>query len=297
MVVSAQTFSQTPATVSSSAPALYAELDQANSFSSSNLPDAPAAGFAAFAAGAPAPVVNNPGSTKPFSSVGVGFTIGFGGIGFQLATPLVPGILNVRGGAGFFSYTYNGTIDNDPTNATLKLDNAEVMVDVFPFKGSFRLSAGTTVYNKAGVTGTVTEPSGQSLSIGNNKYISAPTTSTTSPLAGNLALGFGGKAVPRFSLGWGNMVSKKGHIKFETEFGVEITQTPTTSWTYSGDACLQGSSSGSTPTCATGSTYGPLTSATAMADIQSQNATLQSDVSSVKVFPIFQLGLSYKIGH
>jgi hypothetical protein len=237
---------------------------------------------------ASAQAVNRPeGSTRPFSSVGVGFKIGIGGIGFDVATPLVPGRLNVRGGAGFFSYTYNGTINNEPVNANLKLNNAEVMVDFFPFKGSFRLSAGTTVYNTTGLNGTTTVAGGSKLTIGNNSYTSSP----TNPLTANLAAGFGGKAVPRFSLGWGNMVPKTGHIRFETELGVEITGTPNAAWTYGGQAC-QNPSSG--PACSSG--YASISSIPgASADIAAQNASLQSDLSSVKVFPIFSLGLSYKI--
>ncbi len=247
---------------------------------------APARSSAAAAApGAPA----SEGSNHPFSSLGVGVKVGLGGIGFDVATPLVPGVLNLRGGAGFFSYTYNGTVDNEPVNATLKLDNAEVMVDVFPFKGSFRLSAGTTVYNTTGLNGTITVAPGSTLKIGNNSYISAP---TPNQLTGNLSAGFGGKAVPRFSLGWGNMVPKHGHIKFETELGVEIIGTPKVAWNYGGQACP--TSNGNTcsgPYQAIASVPG------ASADIAAQTAILQNDVNGVKVFPIFSIGLSYKIGH
>jgi hypothetical protein len=216
----------------------------------------------------------------------VGVTIGFGGIGFDAATPLVPGRLNVRGGAGFFSYTYNGTISNEPVSAKLSLNNAKVMLDWFPFKGSFRLSGGTTVYNTTGVNGTVTVAGGTTLKIGNDTY----TSSTTSPLTGNLALGLGGKAVPRFTLGWGNMVANNHRIRFETEFGVEIIGTPTVSWTYGGSACLNGSEGCSTA-------YMPINSIPGVStDVATQVSSLQSDVNSVKVLPVLQFGLSVKLG-
>jgi hypothetical protein len=265
---------------SASAPVERAALDLSASSSSNayNLFESEAKSSAAAA-----PVVNRPeGSTRPFSSVGVGVKVGIGGIGFDVAAPLIPGRLNLRGGAGFFSYTYNGTINNEPVNANLKLNNAEVMVDFFPFKGSFRLSAGTTVYNTTGLNGTTTVAGGSKATIGNNSYTSNP----ANPLMENLAVGLGGTAVPRFSLGWGNMVPKSGHIRFETEFGVEIIGTPTAAWTYGGQAC-QNSSSG--PACSSGYAAIPT------ADINAQNASLQSDFSSVKVFPIASFGLSYKI--
>lgn len=293
MVLLAQTVSPAATTVSTSAPALYAELDQANTFSSSSVADVPAAGSASFAAGAPAAAVNNPGSTRPFSSVGVGVKLGLGGIGFDVATPLIPGRLNVRGGAGFFSYTYNGTVSDEPISATLKLNNAEVGLDWFPFKGSFRLSAGTTVYNTTGLTGTVTVAPGTTLKIGNSYYLS---DTAPNQLTGNIALGLGGKAVPRFSLGWGNMVAKNHRIRFETEFGIEIIGTPTVAWSYGGEACQTASKSSTT--CSSESGYQSITTVSgASADIATQTASLQSDVNSVKVLPIFSVGLSYKIGH
>ena len=110
----------------------------------------------------------------PSPASGWAVTLGFGGVGFDVATPLVPGRLNVRGGAGFFSYTYNGTVSNEPISASLKLNNAKVMLDWFPFKGSFRLSAGTTVYNTTGMNGTVSVTPGTTLKIGNDYYLSDP---------------------------------------------------------------------------------------------------------------------------
>jgi hypothetical protein len=256
------------------------------SSSSSSAPDLFAApAQSSITTQAPAPAKVSEGSTRPFSSVGVGVKIGVGGIGFDVATPLLPGLLNIRGGAGFFSYTYNGTVDNEPVNAKLSLNNAEVMVDVFPFKGSFRLSAGTTVYNTTGLNGTVTVAPGSQITIGNDSY----TSSTSSPLTGTVAAGFGGKAVPRFTLGWGNMVAKNHHIRFESEIGVEIIGTPTVAWTYGGSACYNTSS------CPTGTPINSIPGASA--DIAAQTAKFQNDVNGLKVFPIFSLGLSYKIGH
>jgi hypothetical protein len=223
----------------------------------------------------------------------VGVTIGFGGVGFDAATPLVPGRLNFRGGAGFFSYTYNGTVSNEPISATLKLNNAKVMVDWFPFKGSFRLSGGTTVYNTTGLNGTVSVAAGTTLKIGNSYYLS---DSAPNQLTGNLGLGLGGNAVPRFTLGWGNMVAANHRIRFETEFGIEIIGTPKVSWSYGGEACPVSSSSSTS--CNEDVGYESINSIPgATADVATQVASLQSDVNGVKILPVLQFGLSFKIGH
>jgi hypothetical protein len=289
-LLSAQATSPALAQVSVPALPFYAQLaPSASSSSSSNafLYSAPAQ-----ASTPPMHAAASEGSTRPFSSLGVGVTIGFGGIGFDVATPLVPGRLNVRGGAGFFSYTYNGTVSNEPISATLKLNNAKVMVDWFPFKGSFRLSAGTTVYNTTGLNGTVSVAPGTTLKIGNDYYLSAP---APNQLTGNLALGLGGKAVPRFTLGWGNMVAKNHRIRFESEIGVEIIGTPTVSWSYGGEACPTASSTSTT--CSSESGYVAINTISGVStDIATQVASLQSDVNSVKILPVLQFGLSFKIG-
>jgi hypothetical protein len=268
------------------APVLYAEANAPAVFSSSLISDelaAPASSAAGAASAAASAADAHSGSVKPFSALGVGVKIGTGGIGFDAAVPLLSR-LNVRGGAGFFNYTYNGNIDNDPISATLKLNNAEVMVDLFPFNGSFRLSAGTTVYNTTGLNGTGSIAGGSKISVGNSTYISNP----ANPVTIGVVAGFGGKAVPRFTLGWGNMVAKNHRIRFETEFGVEVIGTPTAVWTYSGSACMS-NSNGSACTSA----YAPI----APADISVQNADLENDLTNLKVFPIISFGLSVKLGH
>jgi hypothetical protein len=258
-------------------------------FSSSDAPDsspavpAESASFASAGAAAKDNAAAPSGSARPFSAVGVGVKIGLGGIGFDVATPLVKR-LNIRGGAAFFNYTYTGTVDNLNISGTLKLNNAEAMVDFFPFNGSFRLSGGLTLYNDTSLSGSLSELPNTQFPVGNATYTSGP-----SGVTGTVFADFGGKAVPRFSLGWGNMVPRSGHIRFETEFGVEIIGTPTSGWSFVGGACP-----GKLSTCTTSTTG--YESAIAASDVASQNSQLQSDLSSVKILPIFSFGLSYKIG-
>jgi hypothetical protein len=110
-----------------------------------------------------------------------------------------------------------------------------------------------------------------------------------------LALGLGGKAVPRFTLGWGNMVAKNHRIRFESEIGVEIIGTPTVSWSYGGEACPTASSTSTT--CSSESGYVAINTISGVStDIATQVASLQSDVNSVKILPVLQFGLSFKIG-
>ena len=114
-------------------------------------------------------------------------------------------------------------------------------------------------------------------------------------MTGNLALGLGGNAVPRFTFGWGNMVAENHRIRFETEFGIEIIGTPTVSWSYGGEACQPPSSRATS--CNEDVATSLINSISgASTDIANQIASLQSDVNSVKILPVLQFGLSFKIG-
>jgi hypothetical protein len=273
-------------------PALYAAAEAPAAYSSSSVVDASAtapaatesyAGAASSAAAAPAKTET---STRPFSALGVGFKIGLGGVGFDVATPIAKRF-NIRGGAGFFSYNINSTVDNEPVTGSLKLNNAEAMLDWFPFNGSFRLAAGMTIYDNTSISGTVTEAGGQTIKIGNTTYTSNP----ANPITGTVSAKFGGNVVPRFTLGWGNLAKRNGHFSFDTEFGVEITGTPTVGWAFGGSGCAN--ASGSSTNCS--SNY--VSIAAQSTDVAAQTASLQSDFNSFKVFPIFNIGIGYKFGH
>ena len=275
---SAQTVGPALAQASAPAPHFYADLGlPASSSSSSNA-------FLYRASGqpsAPPPAASEGG---PFSGLGVGVKVGVAGIGFDVATPLVPTRLNLRGGATFFSYNLNlTTSDNLVVNGTLKLQNSGVMVDWFPFRGSFRLSGGATVYNNKGVTATLNVPSSTSFTLGNDKYYS----STSNPLVGTGVFKLGGNAGGRVSFGWGNLVPKKGHhFSFDTELGIEFVSKPTVALGFTGSVCT------STP-CTTGTN---VSSYPAFAtDVASEQAKLQNDVNFLSFYPIVSVGIGWRL--
>ena len=272
-----------PALAQASAPAphFYADLGlPASSSSSSNAFLYRAAGQTS----APPPAASEGG---PFSGLGVVVKVGVAGIGFDVATPLVPTRLNLRGGATFFSYNLSETTgDNLVANGTLTLRNSGIMVDWFPFRGSFRLSGGATVYNNKGVTATITEPSGSSFTLGNDKYYS----STTNPITGTGVFKLGGNAGGRVSFGWGNLVPKKGHrFSFDTELGIEFGSKPTVALGFTGFVCpsAQGAN------CE--SPYNASTNLTFLTDVTAEQSKLQNDVNFLSFYPIVSVGVGYRI--
>ena len=263
------------AQVPAAASALYAEAE-APAFSSSNAlpaaPAAPAARAAAAAAAAP-----ESGGSRPFSAVAVGLKFGIAGAGFDLAVPLMQR-LNLRGGASFFSYSPNLTIDGANLSGTIKFQNAAVMLDVFPFNNRFRLSAGTTVYNNTSLNATLTYPSGTSFTLGSTTYTSDP----AKPASGTASFNFGSKVVPRFTFGIGNMLPKRGHWVFETETGIEYIGQPTVTYAINGYGCTGSGETNCAPV--------------SQSSVLQQQTNLQNDLSLLRFYPVMSFGFSYKIG-
>ena len=269
-------------------PALYAETAAPVSFSSSiaaDALDAPAAGAQSSAA-----PKESKQSSLPFSGLAIGVKVGLAGIGFDVATPLVHQRLNLRGGASFFSYTPSTiTTDNLNINGNIKFQNAAAMVDWFPFHGSFRLSGGATIYNATGLTATLSVPTGQSFPVGGTTYYSEPYNAVTNPAGPILGTGiftFGGnKVVPRATIGFGNMLPKKGHFRFESEIGFQYFSAPTAQNTFTGTCCQNYTAPNTYSNC------GPIP----QANITTEQNKLQNDLYDLRFFPILSFGLSYKI--
>ncbi len=217
-------------------------------------------------------------SVRPLSSVGIGVKAGVGGVGFDVATPLVPGWLNLRGGASFFRYSDIAfTTSNIDISGSLKFQNAEAVVDAFPFHGRFRVSGGLTFANEARMVANLNVPGGRSFKLGSDTYYS----SATDPIHGTGTLNFGGRTSGRASLGWGNMVPKKGHFVFESEFGVQFFTAPTVLYDIHGSGCAT----------ADPLSCGPVE----QSDVVAEQNKLQNDLMNLKYYPILSVGISYKI--
>ncbi len=160
------------------------------------------------------------------------------------------------------------------------------MVDWFPFRGSFRLSGGVTVYNNKGVSGTVTCPT-----------LRASRWATTSimlaarfPAAQYIKLG--GNAGGRVSFGCGNLVPKKGHhFSFDTELGIEFVSAPTVALGFSGNICTSAQCPGSEKhhhrVC--------LDLCPILGGRRHGAKQVQNDVNFVKFYPILSFGIGYRI--
>jgi hypothetical protein len=263
--------------------ALAADAAVSASSSSSVLPDSPVPGRISATAAQTGPVLRNP-TFRPFSSFAIGVKIGTGGAGLDVATPLSRK-LNLRGSASFFSYNPNLTEDGIAITGTLTLKTVNASLDFYPLGGSFRISPGVTMYNGNHVTAIAAVPGGQTFTLDNTDYYS----SAANPVTGTFDVAFGNKEAPSLTIGWGNMIPRKSgqHWSVPFEIGFEYINVPTIALNLTGSVC-QGSA---TTNCQ------PVQSTPAVqANVQGEQAELQSDISPLRFYPILSIGLSYKFG-
>jgi hypothetical protein len=173
-----------------------------------------------------------PWSPRPFSRAGIAWRAGINGIGFDLATPIARK-LNFRTGADFFSYSFSFQEEGADINAAFRLRSGHASLDWFPFGGRFRLSPLMVFANSNQVRATALIPSGSSLSLNGEDYIS----SYTDPLHGSGLVTFR-KVSPGLSLGFGNMVPRtRSHISFPVEAGFYYVGQPNLKIDFAGSAC------------------------------------------------------------
>src|SRR6185312_10078030 len=170
------------------------------------------AGTPAQARGATTPSADYVG---PFSRFALGAKVGSLGIGFQAATPLAAR-LNLSGGANFFSYNDNLTIDGLHYKANLHLRSAEASLDWFPL-GGFHISPGALLYNGNQVTGNAAVPGGETFTLNDVNF---------------------NKAAPKLTVGFGNMLPRNGrHFSVPVELGFAYIGDPKVTLNLKGTAC------------------------------------------------------------
>jgi hypothetical protein len=226
-------------------------------------------------------------NTRPFSAVAVGVKVGIDGIGFDVATPLARK-LNLRGGASFFNYNANVREDGIGVSGNIYFRSVNTSVDWFPFGGLFRISPGVIAYNGNRVSATASVPGGDSFTLNSVQY----TSSNTSPVTGTFDVAFGNKVAPSLTIGLGNLIPRKGgHFSVSTEIGVEYINAPVLTMNLTGSVCPSASTvNGACPAIATVST----SSAPVQANVQAEQAKLNSDISILRVFPIASIELGYR---
>ena len=172
------------------------------------------------------------GGFKPFTAYGVDARVGFGGVGFDVATALAQKI-NLRVGGDFFSYSDTFVEQQANVNAALQLQTGHASLDWFPFGNGFRVSPMVVFGNNNHVRATVLVPAGTTVTLSGSDYVS----SATDPLRGNGSVDFR-KTSPGLTVGWGNIVPRSGaRWSFPFELGFYYVGQPTLKVAFTGSAC------------------------------------------------------------
>jgi len=184
-------------------------------------------------------------------------TLGFG-LGFAIpVTENVSGRLSLNK----YNYAFQTTSDQIKFDSTLKLESVAALADWHLLSGYTHLTAGL-VYNSNSFDMNAT-PTGGSYTINGQTY----TTSQVGTLNANVTFN---KIAPYLGFGWSGRASKTG-FSFKSDIGVMFQGSPKASLTASGAAA--------------GSQLA--------ADVAAEQAKLDSDMESYKLYPVISVGVGY----
>jgi len=251
-------------------------------YGQSNGPNDPPAASAT----ADAPAVAVTPATKPspnpssIGRVGVGVKMSLLGAGIEVATPVTQRT-NVRAGFNMFNYSRTFNKDGIAYNGQIGFKTVEAHFDIFPLGGRFHVGPGVLAYLGDPVTASAAVPGGQSFSLGGTSYVS----DSAVPVTGNGKINFN-RAAPMFTLGWGNLVSRRegSHISIPFEIGVAYQGSPKATLNLAGNVC---DSPG--VNCRNVATDSGVQS-----QILSEQTKINNSMSFFKLYPIISIGFGYK---
>ena len=253
--------------------------------SSSSLPDAPDAAASYLEQAGKSQMSYGPETglrlqTAPFSMFAMGITLGADGLGFQVATPLATK-MNLRAGFSFFNYDPRVTEDGIPIDGAIKFRSVSAGVDVYPYRGSFHVTPGVTMYNGNHAQATTNIAGGASFTINDTNYVSSP----VDPVHGLFVVDFGHRFAPSLTAGFGNMLRRDSHWSIPTEFGVQYIGQPKFTLHMQGTVC--DTADGCTPIQSDPGT---------VANLQQEQATVNREIQFLRFYPIATVGVSYRFG-
>lgn len=219
--------------------------------------------------------------TAAFSQFAVASTFGLGGLGFQAATPLRTKI-NLRLGASMLNYNPTIVEQGIPIDGRVRMRSANVAVDVYPYRGSFHISPGVTLYNGNRMTATTNIAGGNHFTINDMDYVSDP----TDPVHGWFDVRLGGRIAPSITMGWGNMLKRSSNWTMQTDFGIQYVSTPKFTLVMTGSVC----------TVQDGCTRIQDDPGT-VANLAQQQSDVNDAIQVLRFYPILSTSLSYRFGH
>jgi hypothetical protein len=162
-----------------------------------------------------------------FNRFAVGVNAGTTGFGGDVTTNIING-LNFRVGYNTLGLSFTEDIEDDPdirVDGSLAMSSISFLVDYYPFKKGFQITAGLVVNNfdfDADVTPTSTYKM-------DDKVFQPERLGT---LAANL--NYGNNLVPYMGIGFGNALREGGRLTFNLQLGAMYSGAPTLSMSGTG---------------------------------------------------------------
>jgi hypothetical protein len=202
-------------------------------------------------------------SADDATHVGVAVTGGLSGVGLDAGVN-INSYLGARITVAGLSVDHNGVYGTSvPWTAKLKLFQAGLLGDVYPFQGVFRVSAG--VVDDGNKLSLTAQPS-------SGTYTFNGTTYGASQIGSASGLVEWRKTNPYLGIGWGNLAGSRG-FHFTSDVGVLLSGSAKTVISV---------------VCANAQVCPDLT-----ANVAAENAKLQNDVDKLKVWPVLRFGIGY----
>ncbi|MBN1509700.1 MAG: hypothetical protein JW955_22830 [Sedimentisphaerales bacterium] len=197
-----------------------------------------------------------------FDEWAIGAKIGTLGIGGDLTTNLIPQV-NLRAGAQWLGFSFDAEFSGVDYNVDLNLLNPLLLLDWYPFNGSFRISAGA-LYNASNIQ--LRGRPMEDVEIGDQTYH----PEDLGAVEGDVEFE---PIVPYVGIGWGNAPGNSGHWGLATDFGVAFIGSPNLDL----------------------SATGPIASdPTFQAELAKEKRDIEEDLSGFNIYLVLSISLFYR---
>lgn len=212
--------------------------------------------------------------------VALGARISTLGPGLEVATGITPW-LDVRGVVNGFNYNRDYTDDkNNKYNGKLKLFTSGALVDLHPFSGVFRLTAGG-LYNGFSLEGKTTDA--QTFEYETDDFIYRSNDGRA-----DAKVEFP-KFAPYLGLGWGRPIKPDGHFWFSFDLGVMLQGSLNADLNLTGTGTVTEKANP-----ANTQTVDFATNPDVQADLAKYEVQLEDEAKPFKYYPVIGLGFGYK---
>jgi hypothetical protein len=218
------------------------------------------------------------GPIRPFSRIAIGTKTGTLGLGGQIATPITRW-LNLRGGVDIFNFGYNLTSGGTNYGAALHMKSGSISADYYPFhRASFFLSPGVLIF-KSTLTASMYVPAGSTFTENDVDYTSDP----NDPVNGSGSILFSRTAMPKLTMGFGNMIKRREnqHWSVPFEIGAAYTGHDTIQFNLAGSACQQG-------ICQS------VNNPSIQQNVTQEQNKINEEAKRFQIYPILTTGVSYR---